>query len=236
MTKNITTHNCDDYKQEQASSDSVGSICVIRRDTGRVVATYHSRPDPHSKFHRQALLLLEMYKAPVFMENEDMGFKEYCDRMEVTDEYILKAVNFLGDMSLDSNGRRQYGWTPTPKNKSYLLGIFINTVKKQEDYEDENGRIRTRFGFEKIKDLRILDEMINFREGGNFDAITAAMSAYAYDYYLTTVYGAPKPPMTAEEKRLREKRKKEMAQKTRKRSLFPQPRLSTFPAGKSRHF
>src|SRR5699024_4457583 len=62
----------DDVKQEEADSDSVASLTIIRRDTGKVVASYHSRPDPKTYFHYQCYLLLRLYNCPVFMENADM--------------------------------------------------------------------------------------------------------------------------------------------------------------------
>lgn len=211
----------DGYKQEQSDSDSVGSFVVIRRDNGKVVASYHSRPDPQTALHKQGYLLAKLYGAPVFMENADMDFKSYTDSIGETDRYVLKAIDFLGDMAMDNNGRRQYGWTPTPKNKSYLLGILINMTKKQENYEDEYGKIRTKWGFERCKDIRILDEMISFKPDGNFDAITAYMSATGYDFYLTSNYGAPKPPMTEEEKRIREKQRLEHNKGRKNTGMFP---------------
>jgi len=84
----------------------------------------------------------------------------------------------------------------------HLWGIHKCNEEKRK-YEDEQGRIRTRWGFEKIKDIRLLEEMIKFKFGGNHDGITAAMSAYFYDYFLQVTYGAPKPPLTQEEERIK---------------------------------
>src|SRR5699024_8643659 len=79
----------DDYKQEQSDGDSVGSVVIIRRDTKEVVASLHSRPDPHSHFHRQVYMLLQLYNCPVYMENADMEFKQYTDNLgwQVSDRY-----------------------------------------------------------------------------------------------------------------------------------------------------
>lgn len=214
----------DGYKQEEADSDSLGSFVVIRRDTGEVVASYHTRPDPTTKFYEQAYLLLKLYQSPVFMENEDMGFKEYLDRRKETDTYIVKGEDLLGDLGLNSNRRRSYGWQPTTKNKSYFLGIFINQIKSIEESYNEEGKFISTKGYQKIKDTRLLQEMINYSPGGNYDAIIAAMSAYAYDFYLTTVHGAPKRPETEEEK----ERKEEIIRKLKrrregKRNIYSRP-------------
>lgn len=221
----LVVSGLDDYKQEQANSDSVGSFVLVRRDTGRVVASYHSRPDPHGKFHEQGKLLLELYNTPVFMENEDMGFKEYMDRQELTDEYILKSVDFLGDVSFDTNSKRQYGWQPTAKNKSFLFGVTAKIIDKKEDYEDSEGRLRKRYVFERtINDIRLLDEMINYKAGGNFDGLTALMSAYGYDFYLEVTGQAPQKPLTEEEKKKKQEMLMKRKERMTKRSMFPKSR------------
>jgi len=221
----LTVAGLDDYKQEQADSDSVGSFVLIRRDTEKVVATYHSRPDPHSRFHEQGRLLLELYNSPVFMENEDMGFKEYMDKMEITDEYILKSVEFTSDVNFDTNQKRQYGWQPTKKNKPFLFGIMFKMLTKKEEYEDKEGKIRQRYKFERlINDVRLLDEMMNYKPGGNFDGLTALMSAYGYDWYLAVTGQAPEKPLTEEEKRRKEELLEKRKNKTSQRGMFPKSR------------
>lgn len=218
----LTICGLDDYKQEQADSDSVGSFVLVRRDTEKVVATYHSRPDPHGKFHEQGKLLLELYNAPVFMENEDMGFKEYMDRLEITDEYILKSVEFTSDVNFDTNQKRQYGWQPTKKNKPFLFGIMFKMLTKIEEYEDLEGNIRQRYKFERlINDVRLLDEMISYKPGGNFDGLTALMSAYGYDWYLTVTGQSPEKPLTEEEKKKKQEMLMKRKERMTKRSLFP---------------
>ena len=216
----------DDYKQQQADSESVGSFVLIRQDTEEVVATYHSRPDPHSKFHEQGRLLLELYDAPVFMENEDMDFKEYMDRQELTDEYILKQVDFLGDSNFSTNEKRIYGWTPNGKNKPYLFNIMYKILTKKEDYiDEETGDIRQRYKFERvIKDVRLLNEILNYSKNGNFDGLTALMSAYGYAYYLAITGQAPEKPETEEEKRQKNKVIEYRKKRVRKRGLFPKQR------------
>ena len=228
----------DDYKQEQSDGDSVGSVVIIRRDTKEVVASLHSRPDPHSHFHRQVYMLLQLYNCPVYMENADMEFKQYTDNLgwQVSDRYLLKNVNIIGDMEKESSGNRPIGWTPTPANKSYYLGLAINSIKTQDRHETEEGNIVTELGYKKIKDLRLLEEMATFRFGGNFDGITAYMSAVAYDYYLTYTMGAPEAPPTEEELRIREEERKRSIENSKRRrggrSMFPETRGSMFPTSR----
>jgi hypothetical protein len=133
------------------------------------------------------------------------------------------GFNLTGRFELNRNDNRRFGWSPTSKNKSSLFGYFLNVMKKKEKYEDEQGRIRTRWGFEKIKDIRLLEEMIKFKFGGNHDGITAAMSAYFYDYFLQVTYGAPKPPLTQEEERIKREKIKNnrLARASRQKNPYP---------------
>lgn len=216
----------DDYKFDKADSDSVGSFVIVNRFTGNIAASYHSRPESHPYFYEQGLMMLEYFKAPLFMENADMGFKTYTDQLEVTDDYLVESFDLTGKFELSGNTNRKFGWAPTTKNISSLMGYFINTMKKKEIYEDDQGRKRTRWGFEKVKDTRLLDEMIKFKFGGNHDGITAAMSAYFYDYYLQITYGAPQPPLTEEEKRLKQEKLRANRLNRQKRQKNPFPNTS----------
>lgn len=216
----------DDYKFDKADSDSVGSFVIVNRFTGNIAASYHSRPESHPYFYEQGLMMIEYFKAPLFMENADMGFKTYTDQLEVTDDYLVESFDLTGKFELSGNTNRKFGWAPTTKNISSLMGYFINTMKKKEIYEDDQGRKRTRWGFEKVKDTRLLDEMIKFKFGGNHDGITAAMSAYFYDYYLQITYGAPQPPLTEEEKRLKQEKLRASRLNRQKRQKNPFPNTS----------
>lgn len=172
------------------------------------------------------------------MENADMEFKQYTDNLgwQVSDRYLLKNVNIIGDMEKESSGNRPIGWTPTTANKSYYLGLAINSIKTQDRHETEEGNIVTELGYKKIKDLRLLEEMATFRFGGNFDGITAYMSAVAYDYYLTYTMGAPEAPPTEEELRIREEERKRSIENSKRirggRTMFPETRGSMFPTSR----
>ena len=207
----------DDYKQEESSGDSVGSIVIYNRETGRIAATYNSRPDPHSYFHKVCLMLLEAFNAECFMENEDMGFKEFLDRRHLTEKYIVKGINFLDDIGMQGNKRRKYGWQPTPKNKSFLMGICINHVKDPIEMDDGTEIP----GIYTIDDLGILEEMLTYKKGQNVDRITSLMSALGYDYYLTANYIVPSLP---DEK----KQKKKASGRSRRPGMYGKRRFGMY--------
>jgi hypothetical protein len=189
----------DDYKHESSDGDSLGSFVIHKRTyqmgewDDRIVASYHARPDPHSEFHRIGLMLLELYGAVCFMENEDMDFKTYLDKKYLTDKYLLKGVNFLSEFGMNVNKNREFGWQPTTKNKRNLLGQSITYTKEEMEIKDEDGNIVSSvLGVNRINDVKILDEIINFKEGGNYDGITAWMSALGYVHYLDSTYQTPR--------------------------------------------
>jgi hypothetical protein len=198
VNNNLYIAGYDGYKHEQSDGDSLGSIVIYKRIftmgewDDRIVASLHTRPDPHSDFHKTCLMLLELYGAKCFPENEDMDFKVYLDKKFLTDKYLVKGFNLLADFDLNTNGNREFGWQPTAKNKRALLGQAIRYTKEETDTRNEEGEIiKTTLGIQRIPDLKILEEMINYKEGGNFDGITSFMSALAYAHWLDQNYISP---------------------------------------------
>lgn len=196
----------DDYKHESSDGDSLGSFVIHKRSftmgewDDRIVASYHSRPDPHSEFHRIGLMLLELYGALCFPENEDMDFKTYLDKKFLTDKYLLKGVNFLSEFNLNVNNNRDYGWQPTTKNKNNLFGQAVTYAKEENNiFDKDNQLVKSILGVRKIPDVKILDEIINYKDGGNYDGLTAWMSALGYVHYLDSTYQTPILPRKVED-------------------------------------
>lgn len=170
----------DDYKQEQSGTDSLGCFIVYKRQSGndewgdRIAAIYTSRPDPHRKFHMWGHMLCELYNAEeaVLMENEDMEFKVYLDTIRQTDKYLVPTFNVSADLSIKSNGRRQYGISPQG-NKSAIINKAINYCNEIIVTHHEDGTTSQILGVERIDDEMLLEEIINYKEGENHDRITA---------------------------------------------------------------
>jgi len=214
----------DDYKQEEADSDSVGCFKIFKRQSGndewgdRIAATYASRPNPHSKFHNIGYMLLEAYNAECLMENEDMEFKTYLDTLHKTDQYLVPSFNMAGDLTLKVNNRRTYGISPSG-NKSAILNKAINYANKVHTLKDENDKEYTIYGIELINDELLLEEMINYKEGENHDRITTFGIALIQAHYLDANYV---------EARIKEPEKKEMTMSSPKSKLFTTTRRRLF--------
>lgn len=188
----------DDYKQEESDTDSVGSFHIYKVNIGmdkwcgRIVASLATRPDPHTKLHRQIFLLMQAFNAKVFMENADDGFKQYLDRKRVASDWLQESLDFKADLATQGASRRKFGWTPTPANIKFLKNLVINYTKEEFTIEDENGKEITVLGAQRINDLGLIQEMIDYREGNNVDRITSFMSCLGFEYYLHTNWMLPK--------------------------------------------
>lgn len=211
----------DDYKQEESGTDSVGSFHIYKVNIGmdkwcgRIVASVATRPDPHNKLYRQIFLLMQAFNSRVFMENADMGFKEYLDRKRATDLWLVESMDFKSDMTHQSNGRRRYGWAPTPENKKFLLGLVKNYAKQEFTTVDENGNEKTMLGVQMINDIGLLDEMISYKKENNVDRITSFMSCLGYEFYLFNNYMLPtlNPKKNRQEDQQKRKPEKTMAER-----------------------
>jgi len=179
----------DDYKQDESGTDSVGAFYIYKIPQaggewgGRIVYSIATRPSPHDKLYRQIFYAMKAFNAKCFMENADMGFKEFLDRRRVTDFWLVESFDFKSDMIVKSNGRRRYGWNPSPENKRFLLSLFKKYLEQEFPYEDENGNERIKYGIDLINDVYLLDEIISYRPDNNVDRITAFMSCLGFEYY-----------------------------------------------------
>ena len=210
----------DDYKQEQASSDSLGCFIIYKRQSGndimgdRIVAIYTSRPNPHSKFHRVGHMLLEAFNAECLMENEDMEFKIYLDGIHQTEQWLIPSFNIAGDITLKQNQRRMYGISPNG-NKSTIINKVVNYCKEPRQYVDEEGNHREVLGIHLIEDEMLLEEIINYKDGDNFDRITTFGIGLIQSHFLDSNFI---------QARLAEPKREEVKKEPFKRKLFTETR------------
>lgn len=210
----------DDYKQEQASSDSLGCFIIYKRQSGndimgdRIVAIYTSRPNPHSKFHRVGHMLLEAFNAECLMENEDMEFKIYLDGIHQTEQWLIPSFNIAGDITLKQNQRRMYGISPNG-NKSTIINKVVNYCIEPREYVDEEGNHREVLGVHLIEDEMLLEEIINYKEGDNFDRITTFGIGLIQSHFLDSNFI---------QARLAEPKREEVKKEPFKRKLFTETR------------
>lgn len=187
----------DDYKQDQSGTDSVGSFHIYKVNIGmdkwcgRIVASLASRPDPHENLHKQIFLLMKAFNAKCFMENVDDKFKTFLERKRVADLWLQTSLDFKADMAQQSTGRRKYGWTPTPANINFLTNLAVHYANEDISYENEDGEMIEMLGCERIDDVELLQEMIDYKKDRNCDRITSFMSCLGMEFYLDCNFMLP---------------------------------------------
>lgn len=186
----------DDYKQVTSNTDSVGTIYIYKYDifgdafAKKLVASYSARPEKHKTFHKNCLLLMEAYNAVCFMENEDTGFIDFLQELHLEDKYLMKAVDFTSALNITNNAPRKYGWSPK-QSKGKLLNMFVNYCNADIPAINSEGIEITVKGVTRIKDIHLLNEIINYKDGGNFDRVSASLGAIGWLHYLETNFMHP---------------------------------------------
>jgi len=222
----------DDYKQEESGTDSVGSFYIYKVNigqdkwSGRIVFSIATRPDPHNKLYRQIFLAMKAYNAKCFMENADMGFKEYLDRHRVADLWLVESFDFKADIgATKSTGRRRFGWTPTPENKRFLKNLVRDYVNK-EHIKIIDGEEKQILGIDLINDVGLLDEFIYYKPDNNVDRITAFMSCLGFEYYAFANWLLPTADKLQE--RDKERKPKPKEQKNLATAMFGKNRRNRY--------
>ena len=142
-------------------------------------------------------MLIEAFNAKCLMENEDMEFKTYLDPLHLTEKWLVPGENLSNVFSLNYTARRTIGITPKPGNKRIWIGMAIQYTKDEvEVTDDKTGEKIIVEGYRRIKDVRLLEEMLAYNETGNFDRITTFGIGLVYKNYLDTTYQMPKTHAT----------------------------------------
>lgn len=207
----------DPYKSVQSGTDSVGSTYILKRRVDletpieRIVASYSSRPTTFKIFHRTLENLYEGYNSECFMENADQGFLQYLEDKGKAEMILANGVDFSRMLSPKANPRTKFGFSPTPRTLEYLHTLAINYCWEEVVVgQDELGNNIVKLGVEFIDDPDLLEEIISYKPGGNFDRLRAFSAALAWARYLDKLHILPAQPSNLEkDSRAREKRKKQ---------------------------
>lgn len=189
------TAGFDDYATDDSATDSVATFYVMKNRvlgdpfSEKIVASISFRPDKHSKVHEKWLLLMEAYnlEGTCFGENFNYAIKDFLDRRHLADKYLANSLDFTSTFNIPNNLKRKTGWNPTTSKKT-LFNLFVDYCNETFDVEDEEGNSVSLKGVQRIDDIGLLDEIINWSENANVDRITSAMGAYAFIHYLNSSF------------------------------------------------
>ena len=216
------TAGFDDYKHDDSESSSVATFYVFKNEmigddfSKKIVASLSFRPDRHSDVHEKWLMLMEAYQLnrTCFGENEDFAIKDFLDKRHKTDNYLAQSLDFSQTFNLPNNLKRKYGWSPQTSKKT-LFRLFVEYCNEEFIFEKEDGSMVSLKGVQRIDDIGLLDEIIQYNENLNVDRITAAMGAIGYAHYLVSSF-LFKPPTVNQNNNADKKQNKQSTQRTNK--------------------
>jgi hypothetical protein len=190
----------DPYRQgKSAYSDSLGAVYVYKRMHNisgekyqdMFVASYVARPDKKETWDEQARYLIKYYNARTLCENDEISFIDYMIS-KGDQHYLERQPEWLKEIVPNTTVRRDYG---IHRSSEKIRDFLHNCLKKYSEEsihieKDEEGNIISETkGMSKIFDPVLLEEMIQYNEGGNFDRIIAAELAVALAMKLDPIFG-----------------------------------------------
>lgn len=216
------TAGFDDYATEDSATTSVATFYVMKNKilgdpfSEKVVASISFRPEKHPVVHEKWLMLMEAYQldATVFGENFNYAIKDYLDRRHVADKYLAPSLDFTSSFNIPNNLKRKSGWNPTTCKKT-LFDLTVDAMNEEFEVEDEDGKPLILKGVQKVDDIWLLQEMIEWGENTNVDRLTAYMGANGMLHYLNSSHRWRVPTIDTARAPQQEKPKKQM-----KRSFY----------------
>lgn len=185
----------DDYKHDSAGEgdSSLAAFHVWKSPaigdpfSNKIVASLTFRPNRHATVHEKWLLLCEAYQLEgcVFGENEDMKFKDYLDARHLTEKYLATSLDFTQTFNLPNNMKRKFGWSPS-SSKRILFSIFVDYCNEEFEVEQEDGKIIKLKGVQRIDDIWLLEEIIQYTDNQNVDRISSVLGSAAFCHYLVS--------------------------------------------------
>lgn len=181
----------DDYASDESETSSVSSLYVLKNEvlgdkfSRKIAASISFRPEKHAEVWEKWELLMEAFgiDKTAFGENFNYGIKDFLDKRQLADKYLAPALDFSASFNIPNNNKRKTGWNPTT-SKKFLFDLFVEDCNESFEIEQEDGSIKLIKGVQRIDDIGLLDEIINWAENLNVDRITSIMGAHAYAHYL----------------------------------------------------
>ena len=214
------TAGFDSYAVDDSDTASLASFYVMKNEilgdpfSNKIVASIVFRPDTLTMVYDKWFLLMEAYNLDqtCFGENFNYGIKEYLERRHCADKYLAPSLDFSSNFNIPNNGKRKTGWNPST-SKKFLFDLFVEYCNEEFEEEQEDGTVKILKGIQRIDDIGLLDECIQWSENLNVDRIIAIMGANAYGFFLRSshkwrvlTYKADKPEDEAPKEKIERSR------------------------------
>jgi hypothetical protein len=152
-----------------------GPITYIEPE--KLVAYWCGRFDDPDKNHERCELMIEWYNAWTLCENNVSDFVNYMIKKRKQRFLVRKDdMLFLKDIGSNKNVYQEYGWRNTGRIfADHMLNYGVKYLKEVIDQVvDKDGNIlKTVYGVERIPDIMLLKEMLNYQDGLNVDRLVA---------------------------------------------------------------
>lgn len=186
----------DDVKHDKSDGDSVISATIYKRSfeggewANRIVAWYDSRPEKKD-YYRNLFLLMKYYNCRVLAENEDNGYLEYLEDLDMrngtnhVNTHMSEGVGLASEDNLHRNHNRKFGWSPTGNN-IYHLEQKIVMYTKQDGVVI--GNVEDLEGIDLINHPMLLEELYLYKKEQNADRIRSFGLALTLAQYYDKTY------------------------------------------------
>ena len=174
---------------ESLNSQSVNSIHIYKSyhqlgseyNAEKIVATFKARPKDKMEWYETAIMLQEWYNAEALVENNIGWYIEETLKSNKSHR-IAKTPKWLMDITPQSTSvlTKPYGVNMTPKLWEAMIDTLVKYVREviATTFEDDGTPVR-HYGVERIKDIQLLREMINYKPKSeqnskdNYDAMVS---------------------------------------------------------------
>lgn len=179
----------DPYAHDQSSnSESLGSTYVIMNSNNmfppgdRIVAAFHGRPATLDDYNRLLFMLAEYYNCQIGFENDRGDVIGYAKRFK---KLHLLAPEF--ELAFDANipkssVRRFFGMHIGSGKDNVRIGngdLYLRDWLIRERGKSEDGKYL--LNLHLIYDIGLLQELIKYKSGGNFDRVSSLRIGMYYE-------------------------------------------------------
>jgi len=165
-------------------------------EEGKIVMTWCGRFDDLDQTNERASMMIEMYNAWTIVENNVSTFTNYMMKHKRQKYLVPKhQIAFLKEMKANKSVFQDYGWKNVGtifKHNMVPYGIQFCEEILSQDMADDGSIIKNKFGIERIPDIMILKEMIEYREGVNVDRLITFCALASFIAVRDSNLGYPK--------------------------------------------
>jgi len=180
------------YKRPVEVTKDTGEEVEVFTERGKIVAWWYGRCDDPNETNETISKLVEYYRAKVTCEKNKPGFITYM-QLRKRQHYLahIDEMVFDKEYQMRNNLFQAYGWYNTPGLWNKILQYGIDSVS--EEYfilKDAKGKEEVVYGVERIPDINLLKQMLEYNSDDNFDCIIAYCALMAFASTQERIMGA----------------------------------------------